>query len=952
MLKTCLVLAVFSLALCVPSNLLAGNAPPPNDPFDPGLYEYLECGTEVDSAFYQQELQGLQSQPPVAPEITERYSPDYLGVAFHIVRSDDGTGGVPDYVVPETIENLNLYYEEGGHVFFQVASVEYIDHTEYNTDESSLGEMMSQHAVPNAINIYFTFALPYNIGGRSGSIGVGNTWVLINGIHSTKYSVAAHEVGHVLYLYHTHQGYNECTDGSNCAVAGDFVCDTPADPNLLHNIGINCSYIGDDVPPCGHLPYNPDTRNIMSYAPPSCTDHFTPQQFDRMEGYLYNSLTRIIYDVPHAVYVSQTFGSNSNYGTVNYPYATVAYALDQVDDGDTIFVKPGTYSGSLLVDKDIAIISTDGPSNTILTAGIYNNVVTFTNVDGDIATLDGFQVQSGKIGVWCQNSNPTIIRCVFDGQEPQVWASVVFSGETASTLGASPASLINNAIMNSANGGILNYSTEAPVVRNNIVLHNAYGFYQAPGAAVPDNDYNDVWDNPHYPYYPPVWSNYVGESFTIGSNSMTKDPILSANYRLYYGSPCVDAGDPNPIYNDPDGSRNDIGAIPGWIDIVPLGTLYVDDDGCPGCYTTIADAVEDAEDYYEIYVYPGTYTESINFQGKTIRLVSLEGPEETHIVAGNWGWAVNLESGERLWTEISGFTFTSDWPYQFNLLQFSSTCSIKVDNCIFTDYHPSSPGTVIAIGAYHIGTIEIERNLFYGTTADRCIRVNYGSGPVSIINNTFDDNSAGISSSNALTVCKNNIVSNNSGYGVWGTYGELDYNDVWNNGDDYAGAAVAGSHDISADPRFVDAAEGDYHLAALSPCISAGDPDAQYNDPDGTRNDMGAYPYERIFIPHQLPKAGGTKPESFTLNPNHPNPFNPETEISFVLPQAAHVKLEVYNILGRKVKTLIDEPRDAGYQAVVWDGTSSSGSYVSSGVYFYRLIAGDYVATRKMSLIK
>jgi hypothetical protein len=954
-LKSFLVSAAVSLGLCLPTALHAGSAPKPpgEDPFDPGNYEYLECGTEVDPVFYQQELQKMQAQPPMILEAPERYSPYFLGVAFHIVRNDDGSGGVPEYVVTETMENLNLFYEEGGYAFSQISSIEYIDNTVYNTNSDSLAEIRALHDVPNAINIYFSYALPYSMGGYSGSVGSGNTYVIINSYHATKYSVAAHEVGHVLYLFHTHQGYNECTDGSNCNTAGDLICDTPADPNLLNKIGSNCSYIGDDVPPCGGLPYDPDTRNLMSYAPPSCTDHFTPQQFDRMEGYLYNYLSGIIYDVPHAAYVSAANGSNSNYGTPNYPYATISYALSQLEDGDTIFVYPGTYNGTIIVDKDVAIISLGGPLQTTLTASQYYNVVEFHDMDAEIACLDGFGVLEGKIGVWCKNANPLITHCVFDSQNTAIWSSIVMSGGSANTLGPSPASLINNTIMNCANGGILNFSNIPPIIYNNIVTGNSYGIYQGPGAAVPDNDYNDIWDNPHYPYYPQVDSNYVGESFGIGSHSFSADPILSADYRLYYGSPCVDAGDPDPVYNDPDGSRNDVGAIPGWIEIVPAGTLYVDDDGCQDCYTTISDAVAAAENYYEIYVHPGTYNESINFQGKTLKLISLEGPEQTIIDAGAWGWAVNLESGERPWTEISGFRFTSTYP--LNLIQLSSTCSIKIDNCIFSDFSFTSQYydiQAIIVGQHHRGTIKIERNLFYNNYADRCILIYNDADSVYIINNTFDDNRIGIVSLNSFTVCKNNIVTNHSQVGVQGSFTQLDYNDVWNNASDYLGGAVPGPHDISNDPLYADAGGRDYHLTALSPCINAGDPAPEFNDPDDSRNDMGAYPYEFIFIPLEPLKEANSVPELFSLNPNRPNPFNPTTEISFVLPKQAHVKLEIYNVLGQKVTTLLDKPMDAGYQAVTWDGTSSSGSAVSSGIYFYRLTAGEFSATKKMSLVK
>ena len=88
-------------------------------------------------------------------------------------------------------------------------------------------------------------------------------------------------------------------------------------------------------------------------------------------------------------------------------------------------------------------------------------------------------------------------------------------------------------------------------------------------------------------------------------------------------------------------------------------------------------------------------------------------------------------------------------------------------------------------------------------------------------------------------------------------------------------------------------------------------------------------------------------PTEFALHQNYPNPFNPATEISFSLPNAADVKLEIFNIMGQRVATLADQHLEAGNHGVIWDG-----SHVASGVYFYRLEAGDFVESRKMVLLK
>jgi len=93
-------------------------------------------------------------------------------------------------------------------------------------------------------------------------------------------------------------------------------------------------------------------------------------------------------------------------------------------------------------------------------------------------------------------------------------------------------------------------------------------------------------------------------------------------------------------------------------------------------------------------------------------------------------------------------------------------------------------------------------------------------------------------------------------------------------------------------------------------------------------------------------------PQDFKLFQNYPNPFNPETQISFNLNKSGHVKLAVYNMLGQKVRTLLDKEQQAGQHRVTWDGTNDSGKKLCSGIYYYRLEMGQNHATRKMLLLK
>jgi hypothetical protein len=93
-------------------------------------------------------------------------------------------------------------------------------------------------------------------------------------------------------------------------------------------------------------------------------------------------------------------------------------------------------------------------------------------------------------------------------------------------------------------------------------------------------------------------------------------------------------------------------------------------------------------------------------------------------------------------------------------------------------------------------------------------------------------------------------------------------------------------------------------------------------------------------------------PNHFNLSQNYPNPFNPETSISYALPKPAHVVLKVYDILGRQARTLVNEMKPAGRHRVTWNGRDAQGLALPSGIYLYKIQAGEFEAVRKMLLAK
>lgn len=117
------------------------------------------------------------------------------------------------------------------------------------------------------------------------------------------------------------------------------------------------------------------------------------------------------------------------------------------------------------------------------------------------------------------------------------------------------------------------------------------------------------------------------------------------------------------------------------------------------------------------------------------------------------------------------------------------------------------------------------------------------------------------------------------------------------------------------------------------------------NDPN---NRLNIIPVNmRIIEPTNVPGNADTSPRYFSLNQNYPNPFNVETLIEYNLEIASEIKIEIYNILGSKVETLFNGEKPAGNHQIIWNAESQP-----SGVYFYRLQAGDYTEIRKMVLLK
>jgi len=129
------------------------------------------------------------------------------------------------------------------------------------------------------------------------------------------------------------------------------------------------------------------------------------------------------------------------------------------------------------------------------------------------------------------------------------------------------------------------------------------------------------------------------------------------------------------------------------------------------------------------------------------------------------------------------------------------------------------------------------------------------------------------------------------------------------------------------------------------------DLDFSYLPPEPRKARDLAFKCNGYYITDDLAKAT-TPPPSEELQQNYPNPFNPQTQIEFSLEEASQVSLVIYNLLGQKVITLVDEMVPKGKRKVHWNGDDESGNKVASGIYFYCLQAGELNEVRNMVMVK
>jgi hypothetical protein len=243
-----------------------------------------ECATVLTPEQIQFELDRFP-EGWVYPDVSAA-PPECMAMTIHIVRRSDGTGGLTLPELENAINDMNAQYQNVPMRFYRHGGVDYIDDDDFylNSDNFTMWDsLLRTSSTANTINVYF---VPNTgICGLSTFTTSSVQGMIVDNACAGNTSTFAHEMGHFFNLYHTHETSFgvECPDGSNCATAGDRLCDTPADPVLQNHVNINCQYDNFAGTPSGCTgTYAPQTDNLMSYSRKECRDLFTTDQKNKM----------------------------------------------------------------------------------------------------------------------------------------------------------------------------------------------------------------------------------------------------------------------------------------------------------------------------------------------------------------------------------------------------------------------------------------------------------------------------------------------------------------------------------------------------------------------------------------------------------------------------------------------------------------------------------------------
>ncbi len=347
------------------------------------------CGSILTS----QDVAAIASRARIAapsgPRVAGGLEWWHVPVTMHVVRRSNGNGGLSESRLAAALGDINVPFALAGMLFYRSGPTRYIDSDDlyFNIDtRAEIDALRLTDVVAGTVNLYYTENLADEFGPLCGISSFTSSpvqgIVMKNGCTGLSADPASgpHQMGHYFDLYHTHETMfgaecvrrNPCSPVPpfppgcfpNCTVAGDLLCDTPADPGLsAGNVNPSCVYTGTetDGQSCGDLHYVPQTWNLMSNAPAGCRNGFTVEQAFRTLATLG---VRVELDAVNGACTGSTFVNlafpNGGTGTPFFPFETFLDGVQAVPDGGCLILGPGSYAGGLTLNRPMTLQSPRG----------------------------------------------------------------------------------------------------------------------------------------------------------------------------------------------------------------------------------------------------------------------------------------------------------------------------------------------------------------------------------------------------------------------------------------------------------------------------------------------------------------------------------------------------------------------------------------------------------------
>ncbi len=728
------------------------------------------------------------------------------------------------------------------------------------------------------------------------------------------------------------------------------------------NIFLNFADLGNDL----YAFYNCPNINIFvdTFTVFNPDDHFAYP----IDNFTFDILNAKVEQVNADLYVSPT-GSNDNSGLTNdEPLKTISYALvkiiPDITNPNTIHLTNGIYSPSqngeifpLYCRSYISLQGTDADS-TIIDGEELSGILYCRN-DNDFSIQD-MTIQNGSAtygaGIYLSSSSPSLTNLFISGNNANYGAAIYCSGSSTSLNNLT---ISENTAMNS--GGAVYCTPYDPPgcdldIINSIIWNNTPQEISAQTIEITAT-YSDIQDGTGQPWFGEGCID-IGPLFVDANND---------DYSLSQISPCINAGNPDPQYNDPDGTRADMGAFSATFETYTFVT------GCDNwvSFPILNPNKVDAYDFFEPLIQNGSlrmvaygddklhYDQSqgiwINdigdlrtvygykvemFEPDFISLYGYKVPPDTTIYLyaevdkapwppplGDGNWIGYFIPGSQLWQIafahiLDKITFikADDWSY-INGYCMPSSCTVDYgklyivgvsEDCSFTwqgiGYQPADPYKKQQTEVFSYEETFDYMPIFVDSTE--------AAAGIDEIGVFVDNECLGASKIEGFPVFIPAYIDEDS-------TGSKDYNELTFQ------IATYGKGGKRSIPAFV------YNEMK----------DAFVQEP--VILDKDSYAIVRLGT-----GEGMEFPEEFTLYQNYPNPITNSTTISFVpSPGVEKSEIKIYNIKGQLIKKYDVQNAKSGINKLVWNGRNDNGKKLGNGIYFYKLISGDKSEIKKMLLL-